>query len=129
MNAKHYVSLEVAKMLKEKGYNEECSHVIWDDGDIGRERNRNSTIKTMCRRSCPSLLEAMDWLEERGIRIVTRLRIHVLDDKEVNYWYYEVFTTKHTNAILEFGVSDGVVMHTDRNECMNAAIKKGVELL
>lgn len=130
MNAKHYVSLEVAKLLKEKGYNEEC-YLYYKEEDPAlyyRELyNRNSERDDII--SAPTLLEAMDWLEERGIRIVTRLRIHVLDDKEVNYWYYEVFTTKHTNAILEFGVSDGVVMHTDRNECMNAAIKKGVELL
>ena len=31
MNAKHYVSLEAAKMLKEKGYNEDYDYCFYYD--------------------------------------------------------------------------------------------------
>lgn len=123
MDSKFYVSLEAARLLKEKGYNEECSHVIWDDGDIGRERNRNSTIKTMCRRSCPSLLEAMDWLEERGIRISIKY-----DWIECGWYYIVIDGTPTVKNITEVEKSDGI-FYKDRNECMNAAIEKALELL
>lgn len=68
MNAKHYVSLEAAKKLI--GYDWECEYA-YNEINIQIERmyaNANA-ISDYC--SCPTLLEAMDWLEVRDIRIVT----------------------------------------------------------
>ena len=138
MNAKHYISLEAAKMLKEKGYNEDCDYCFYyddyhDKWDFDLPYNlfddepmyyNNETIDDEMY-SMPTLLEAIDWLEERGIRIVIRLKIHDIDCKEINYWYYEVLTSIYANPIREFGG----LMHTDRNECMQKAIEKALELL
>ena len=139
MNTKHYVSLEVAKMLKEKGYNEECSHVIWDNGDIFYEYNLNQDIEHMYKFSCQSLLEAMDWLEERGIHIEIRMMhckvkgdpYKIAPDDEYQWkWYFAICKDDDVeHPIVEDGEDGYVVMHSDKNECMNAAVKKGVELL
>ena len=78
--------------------------------------------------SMQTLLEAMDWLESKGVRIAIRFRTQIYDGKKANYWYYEILTPEH-KMILEYDESGVVVMYTNRNECMNEAIKKGVELL
>ena len=122
MNAKHYVSLEVAKLLKEKGYNEEC-YLYYKKEDPAlyyRELyNRNSERDDII--SCPSLLEAMDWLEERGIRISIKY-----DWIECGWYYIVIDGTPTIKNITEVEKSDGI-FYKDRNECMNAAIKKGLE--
>ena len=87
MNAKHHVSLDVAKMLKEKGYT----------------------------KNAPTLLEAMDWLEERGIRIELQYS---------DYYHLWYSTIKLPSATIT-----GMGYYADRNECMNETIKKGLELL
>lgn len=116
MNAKHYVSLEVAKMLKEKGYNEEC-YFYYKEADPAlyhRELyNRNSERDDII--SAPTLLEAMDWLEESGIRI------EILWSDNYHLWYSTIKLSIVT--ITEMGY------YADRNECMNETIKKGLELL
>ena len=119
MNAKHYVSLEVAKMLKEKGFNESCI-VLWDEefkelisaSSICSYKNQNHP-NGYC--SAPTLLEAMDWLEERGIRI------EILWSDNYHLWYSTIKLPIVT--ITEMGY------YADRNECMNETIKKGLELL
>lgn len=122
MNTKHYVSQDVAKMLKEKGFNESCI-VLWDEvfkelipaSSICSYKNQNHP-NGYC--SAPSLLEAMDWLEERGIRI----ELHWT--KETGWWYMIIECAP--GHIVNFADSTYFI---DRNECMNAAIKKGLELL
>ena len=141
MNAKHYVSLEVAKMLKEKGYNEKTDYF---HDDIMKEhfcftyagaQNWNAGYNY----SAPSLLEVMDFLESNGIQIEIRMMYckvkgdpcKIADDDEYQWKCYFAICkdddVKH--PIVEEGEDGYVVMYTDRNECMNAAIKKGVELL
>lgn len=112
MNAKHYVSLEVAKILKEKGYNEETEYAIDKNSEIYQERRTNQYLSWAWQ--CPSLLEAMDWLEKRGVRI------EILWSDDYSIWY----------PIIRFdGEIFNIGYYTDRNECMNEAIKTGVELL
>ena len=137
MNAKHYVSLEVAKILEEKGYNEETEYAIDKNSEIYQERRTNQYLSWAWQ--CPSLLEAMDWLEKRGIHIEIRMMhckvkgdpYKIADDDEYQWkWYFAICKdddVKH--PIVEEGEDGYVVMYTDRNECMNAAIKKGVEFL
>lgn len=136
MNAKHYVSLEVAKMLKEKGFNEECDYCFYyDDYDDKWEFDyphnlfddepmhyNNETIDDEMY-SMPSLLDAMDWLEERGIRISIKY-----DWIECGWYYIVIDGTPTVKNITEVEKSDGI-FYKDRNECMNAAIKEGLELL
>jgi hypothetical protein len=122
MNEKHYVSLEVAKMLKEKGYNEEC-YLYYKEEDPAlyyRELyNRNSERDDII--SAPSLLEAMDWIEERGIILFFGF------NTMCQAWWFSGY---HKSKKVYLNDLKGVYnLYKDRNECMNAAIKKGVELL
>ena len=65
MNKEDYVSIEVAKMLKEKGFNEPCRVTYLED-------DNNVNISTVFTRynedlddnsySCPTLYEAQKWL-------------------------------------------------------------------
>ena len=52
-----YVSFEVAKLLKEKGFDWECEHVIWEGADDNYE-NYDKAIPN------PTLQMAMKWLRE-----------------------------------------------------------------
>lgn len=68
MNKEDYVSLEVAKKLKEKGFNEPCRASIMKNGEL-RARNVELTIDDMTRTDseyyeflAPSLYEAQKWL-------------------------------------------------------------------
>lgn len=124
MNAKHYVSLEVAKMLKEKGYNKygytECT---WGYDGNSKEWKLVYTADKRFQGHhlsfvyyAPTLLEAMDWLEERGIGI------EITYDTIDNEWFSSAtIPSKRLSSLADCG--------KDRNECMNAAIKKGLELL
>lgn len=131
MNAKHYVSLEVAKMLEEKGYDKErdfLAPVYTKDGVLYWSNHEDLSQMT----PAPTLLEAMDWLEERGI-IVMLMCERIVDMLGLTKWNYAVV---HCGRIYyekinenEPPSNENVKYYTDRNECMNAAIKKGVELL
>ena len=69
MNEKFYVSLEVARMLKEKGYNEKCITYYQDNC---REiyysfcGERNSDWEERCV-SAPTKAEVIDWLDRKII--------------------------------------------------------------
>ena len=140
MNAKHYVSIEVARLLKEKGYDRECISYYHDnctEVDYSFCGERNSTWEERCV-SAPTLLEAMDWLEERGIYAEIRLSslkikgvpMVISPDDEYEYKYFFVIVTRNSvTGIFEDGEDECLVTYSDKNECMNAFIKKGLELL
>lgn len=74
MITEDYVSFEIAKLLKEKGFDEKCSH-YWQDEiseySITKEIHRwtdsvlaNTEISASKRFSAPTLQMAMKWLRE-----------------------------------------------------------------
>lgn len=68
MDEKFYVSLEVARLLKEKGYDEKCISYYQDNCreiyySFCGERNSNWEERCV---SAPSKAEAIDWLEGKG---------------------------------------------------------------
>lgn len=73
MNEEDYVSLEVAKLLKEKGFNEPCLSEYTVSGAIWRSDlpvNYNEYGNEWSR---PSLYEAQKWLREKhNIHLVTQ---------------------------------------------------------
>ena len=71
MDSKFYVSYEAARLLKEKGYDEECDCVIDDDGDIFEHQYQMNQDLPEWKCSCPTKAEAIDWLESKGILIAT----------------------------------------------------------
>ena len=69
MDEKFYVSLEVARLLKEKGYNEKCTFAYTDisnGSDINGRIVFNSNDYPVGIYPCPTKAEAMDWLEGKG---------------------------------------------------------------
>ena len=77
MNNKFYVSYEAARLLKEKGYNEkvEKAYATMNDGKaikVLQVVHNNKELPELCY-SCPTKAEAIDWLESKGLIIVTEL--------------------------------------------------------
>lgn len=67
MNKEDYVSLEVAKMLKEKGFDEECEYYISENTSQIFYKGR---LKPFIEEGhnvfpCPTLYEAQKWLREK----------------------------------------------------------------
>ena len=129
---KFYVSLEAARLLKEKGYNEECTHVIWDDGDISEKYNLNQDIEYMCQFSCPTKAEAIDWLDSKGMMIsVFYDNVGIIGKKR----YRSIIDTldkdgSESGLPIHLPSYDGYIRHyKTRLEAEEAAIIKALELL
>ena len=77
MDSKFYVSLEAARLLKEKGYDRECvayyQHERFHPYSVDLFRlstyNKNAAPDYMEQYSAPTKDEAVDWLESNGIYI------------------------------------------------------------
>lgn len=108
MNSKIYVSLKTARLLKEKGYNKETIFYYDCAGKLylgNGHFNHNIYGITL---SAPTKAEAIDWLERKGIVVVTQafnvlkedstLRIlwcsSIMIEKTQQYYYTENFQTR-----------------------------------
>lgn len=126
MKTKYYVSLEVSKLLKEKGYKGVCSSFITEDcyeiDKIDKDvlKHTNNVNRTLY--PCPTIHEAAKWLREtHDIHIVVsphysrkyeiieyKYRIATYFDllEKPNKWkkskeYYEKYEQCLNDAILE----------------------------
>jgi hypothetical protein len=145
MNSKFYVSLEAAKLLKEKWYNElvkfyyspigYINEVIeqyedrWLDLDNIRSNNLYGLVNNEYLHgfgdyyAAPTKAEAIDWLENKGHRI------NIIYDWIECKWYFTIINGSPTvKSITELEVSDSVFYNT-RLEAEEAAIIKALELL
>ena len=117
MDNKFYVSYEVAKLLKEKGYDRECISYYYDDGkeiDYSFCGERNSTWEERCV-SAPTKAEAIDWLDSKGFYVDL---LYTLDGK----WNCVI-------TIPSYGmVLDDMELFDTRLEAEEAAIIKACEL-
>lgn len=143
MNAKHYVSLEAAKKLKELGCSQKCGYFYTNNGDIEDALSlyhKGNFPNNMDRHFARlSLLEAMDWLESKDIHLEIRMQhckvkgdpYKIADDDEYQWKYYFAICkgSDVMNPIVEVDKDDYVILYTDRNECMQKAIEKELELL
>lgn len=118
MITEDYVSFEVAKLLKEKGFDEPCIYVYRHDGseDIWDADKEDIACQK------PTLQMAMKWLREvHGIDISIAIRFWTDDEGvDVKSWRYTVY---RTDEIEDFGQSDTY------EEAAEAAIKYCVENL
>ena len=124
MNNKFYISLEAAKLLKEKGYNEETDCTIDYNGAIWFGEYRDE-----CDFPCITKAEAIDWLESKGIVVELRYDNDDLykDDSE---WVYYIYQYDNEGRLDETVSSWGMGMFYDtRLEAEEAAIIKALELL
>lgn len=111
MNSKFYVSLEAARLLKEKGYNEECTTLydcVFNEiiPAISVGLYRNECIKNDYYCSCPTKAEAVDWLEGKG----WQFSIICADDKLYEFIVY--FENEHISGYREtmLGAQDAAII-------------------
>lgn len=131
MNSKFYVSIEVAKLLKEKGFNKTVDKLIhlnqykipiiespekyYDESEV---YNDYLYLKKS-HYACPTKAEVIDWLESKGIVIeVFSARIG-----ENRKWCHSIINTK-TDITIETPYK-----FSTRLEAEEAAIIKACELL
>lgn len=144
MDIKYYVSLETARLLKEKGY-DELADAAWDG--IFEEFKastfcafRNSDYPDDLKLfSAPSKAEAIDWLEQKhGIRIEIRMwhckvkgdPMEIKDTDEYAWrWFYAICIGDDINPILdeESESSEFLKLFDSRLEAENAAIIRALK--
>jgi hypothetical protein len=125
MDNKFYVSLEAAMLLKEKGYNEECTTIydcvfkeIIPATSVGLYRNECMRNDYYC--SAPTKAEAIDWLESKGI--VVEIQYRRLTGKYFGEIHYNKMRYKDRP-------SDLTEDYKVRLEAEEAAINTALELL
>ena len=126
MNSKFYVSLEAARLLKEKGYNEVVESYYDTLGELNEVRSifQNSVAdNSFLHRfgdyySAPTKAEAIDWLESKGIRVeVTTV--------PRGKWRWSLYSY----AEMYDSLRDYYTDYKTRLEAEDAAIIKALEIL
>ena len=123
MITEDYVSFEIAKLLKEKGFNEPCLMCYTSDKKLGNYGHYNSYKNSdVFSLTAPTLQMAMKWLrEEKGIAVVPILS-SVLDNKSF-LWDIEITVAK-TNETYHQGW-----IYESKERACEAAIKYCLENL
>ena len=120
MNTEDYVSLEVAKLLKEKGYCWPCGSFYTLEGFI-RFRSIPDNFNRLTAYSRPALYEAQKWL-----RSVKGLHVEVIYMSE-DYWLYEILTLTYHYLI---GFNDRKnVKYNSYEEALSAGVFEALNLI
>ena len=129
MDRKFYISLEAARLLKEKGYDRECIAYYQNDEfhpyafsryDLSIN-DKNAVPPYMNQYSAPTKAEAIDWLERKGIIV----ELSVTHD--LCHWVFSIYM-KGGEGILT-NVDFDFDSFSTRLEAEDAAIIKALELL
>lgn len=124
MNTKYHVSLEVAKMLKELGYNEETSHYYNSAGKLYLGNGHFNYNAYAVNLSAPTKAEAIDWLESKGIVVMLYMYSILYEDYTIKgCWGYRILQGD------ELLFTDNSSNTPTRLEAEDAAIIKALELL
>ena len=126
MDSKFYVSLEAARLLKEKWDNEKVDY-MYDDGELALIKTlTNSQIDRYYRNmygiefyGAPTKAEAIDWLESNGI-IIEVFSARIGEDRK---WCYSIINAE-TNITI-----DTPYKCSTRLEAEEAAIIRALKLL
>jgi hypothetical protein len=126
MNNKFYITLEAARLLKEKGYDRECDYHIEEVvyGNMTKEQAEKLETKF----PCPTKAEAIDWLDSKGI--VVELSYDDQAHIDNARWQYFIYTHDNDGWVeaLVCGWHENDFYPT-RLETEEAAIIKALELL
>ena len=125
-----YCSFEVAKLLKEKGFDEECTHYFtYEDDELIEYTNgvysRNSKDCHRC--TSPTHQMAMAWLRERNIGIVPE--IHTTQDPKNYYWSACIFYLNKPWDILHYVFEPSKNVIDGYNGVIEQALKYSLEKL
>ena len=119
MNKEDYVSLECAKLLKEKGYCWPCGTFYTLEGFI-KFRSIADNFNRLTAYSRPTLYEAQKWLREKHNLFIEITYMHG------NYYIYSILTIPTHDYI---GI-DCVRINSDNYEqCLNAGIIEALKLI
>jgi len=110
-----YVSFEVAKLLKEKGFDAECDY-LYVDGELVRARggacnwNDRETLFADYKNECsaPTLQMVIKWIRKKGFHIFAPLEIDYDEDERGCKWYHDA---AYYPEIIR--ISDGKAMYDD----------------
>ena len=119
MNSKFYISYEIARLLKEKGYNEETLHYYNSAGKLylgSGHFNHNACAVNL---SAPTKAEVIAWLESKEIMI----DVHWIGFVDARKWNYSIFNCSTYDRI------DTMYIYSTRLEAEEEAIIKALEWL
>ncbi len=128
MNKEDYVSLEVAKLLKEKGFDEDCMAFYTRDGLF----ECNSYINTnVLKHPTPTLYEAQKWLRDRH---KIHISVGMCSDYSTNAdgdicdeWTFWAFSTYYTTTLHH--IHDCFGEYDTYEEALNAGILEALKLI
>lgn len=122
------VTLETAKLLKEKGFKEDVSvfyELVCEEGSYEYElfesydaQNYNASVYSF---SAPTQYIALKWLRE-----IKKLHVEVSYMYE-NYWIYDILTIPNHDLV---GLSDRPIIHyKSYEEALEAGIQEALKLI
>ena len=126
MIAEDYVSFEIAKLLKEKGF-DKFNTYGWDEQLFDKDHPRNFSIGFDNKEhwiSCPSQSMAMKWLRE-----VYDIFIDIGYDDLDWYWLIESISKDIPYADRPKLIKNGTACHKTYEEAVEAALKYSLENL
>lgn len=131
MNKEDYVSLEVAKLLKEKGYNEDCNTFIVEESWSFNKGELTCVDKDRELCSCPTLYDAAKWLRNKH-----KLHIDVgmcgdyatdADGNKVDEWDFWTFSIYYTTSLHHVHDCEGTF--DTYEEALNEGILEALKLI
>lgn len=126
MDKEDYVSLEVAKMLKDKGFEGPCRSSIFKNGELRIYDLDQSWVDMISIDEeyyeflCPTLYEAQKWLREKGINVCVANAITV---KKPVKWFYTIDLIDNCNGVFP------MEYYPSYEEALNNGIERALKLI
>ena len=113
-----YVSFEVAKLLKEKGFDEPVYRFYDSDGVVCEKHIEPQQKCKEWQFPCPTLQSAMKWLRKRkAIFIIEYGNVGNPEEPKMQWWWQKV---DESGALDECNITDGLMSY---EEAVESALK------
>ena len=123
MNREDYVSLEVAKLLKEKGFNEPVFSQYTNRESVwycNEPENFNESVDCFSR---PTLYEAAKWLREKH-------NIHIMIGVDDLDWWYQLYNCSEDGRMEDSNhIYGSVACKKSYEEALNDGILEALKLI